>query len=375
MSNEIAKINESQMITVKAPGKLYLAGEYAVVSPNQSALVFAVDAFIELSVFSSDTREIIDNDGSQYSWELNQSKEVIINGDYENELSLTASAMTVSLNYVAQKLDIDISNLKLTLEISSDLQNSAGKKYGFGSSGAASVATCRAILMLFNIDSLYTQYEFQVLIFKLAALSQIKLEKLGSFGDLAASSLSGMVHYQNFDRSFIVDEKLESSSIKLLAESNWPGLILRSIELPKEWELSIIWSEKASSTEDLLKLKGKEIAESEMRLFLEESNKIIFNLIEAIKTANWSDFSLKLKKNADFISEHLAKQLRPYNLDIFDRAKEIAEAESAIFKISGSGAGDCAIAISPNHDNAMKVRKNWEATGLKVLSHKLWKGI
>ena len=375
MPNEIAKINESQKITVKAPGKLYLAGEYAVVSPNQSALVFAVDAFIELSVFASATREIIDNDGSQYSWELNQSKEVIINGDYENELSLTASAMTVSLNYVAQKLDIDISNLKLTLEISSDLQNSAGKKYGFGSSGAASVATCRAILMLFNIDSLFTQYEFQVLIFKLAALSQMRLEKLGSFGDLAASSLSGMVHYQNFDRSFIVDEKLESSSIKLLAESNWPGLILRSIELPKEWELSIIWSEKASSTEDLLKLKGKEIAESEMRLFLEESNKIIFNLIEAIKTANWSDFSLNLKKNADLISEHLAKQLRPYNLDIFDRAKEIAEAESAIFKISGSGAGDCAIAISPNHDNAMKVRKNWEATGLKVLSHKLWKGI
>lgn len=375
MPNEIAKINESQKITVKAPGKLYLAGEYAVVSPNQSALVFAVDAFIELSVFASATREIIDNDASQYSWELNQSKEVIINGDYENELSLTASAMTVSLNYVAQKLDIDISNLKLTLEISSDLQNSAGKKYGFGSSGAASVATCRAILMLFNIDSLFTQYEFQVLIFKLAALSQMRLEKLGSFGDLAASSLSGMVHYQNFDRSFIVDEKLESSSIKLLAESNWPGLILRSIELPKEWELSIIWSEKASSTEDLLKLKGKKIAESEMRLFLEESNKIIFNLIEAIKTANWSDFSLNLKKNADFISEHLAKQLRPYNLDIFDRAKEIAEAESAIFKISGSGAGDCAIAISPNHDNAMKVRKNWEATGLKVLSHKLWKGI
>lgn len=374
MSNEIAKINESQKITVKAPGKLYLAGEYAVVSPNQSALVFAVDAFIELSVFSSDTREIIDNDGSQYSWELNQSKEVIINGDYENELSLTASAMTVSLNYVAQKLDIDISNLKLTLEISSDLQNSAGKKYGFGSSGAASVATCRAILMLFNIDSLYTQYEFQVLIFKLAALSQIKLEKLGSFGDLAASSLSGMVHYKNFDRSFIVDEKLKSSSIKLLAESNWPGLILRSIELPKEWELSIIWSEKASSTEDLLKLKGKEITESEMNLFLEESNKIIFNLIEAIKTSNWADFSVNLKENADLISEHLERQLRPYHLDIFERAKEIAEKESAIFKISGSGAGDCAIAISKNHENAIKVRKNWEAAGLKVLSHRLWKG-
>lgn len=374
MSNEIAKINESQKITVKAPGKLYLAGEYAVVSPNQSALVFAVDAFIELSVFSSDTREIIDNDGSQYSWELNQSKEVIINGDYENELSLTASAMTISLNYVAQKLDIDISNLKLTLEISSDLQNSAGKKYGFGSSGAASVATCRTILMLFNIDSLYTQYEFQVLIFKLAALSQIKLEKLGSFGDLAASSLSGMVHYQNFDRSFIVDEKLKSSSIKLLAESNWPGLILRSIELPKEWELSIIWSEKASSTEDLLKLKGKEITESEMNLFLEESNKIIFNLIEAIKTANWADFSVNLKENADLISEHLERQLRPYHLDIFERAKEIAEKESAIFKISGSGAGDCAIAISKNHENAIKVRKNWETAGLKVLSHRLWKG-
>ena len=46
-----------------------------------------------------------------------------------------------------------------------------------------------------------------------------------------------------------------------------------------------------------------------------------------------------------------------------------------MFKISGSGAGDCAIAISQNHAEAMKVRENWKSAGLKVLSHKLWKGI
>lgn len=368
-------INRSEKITVKAPGKLYLAGEYAVVSPNQSALVFAVDAFIELSAFSNKTREIIDNDGSHYSWYLNNLKEVVINGDYDNDLSLTASAMTVSLNYVSQKLDIDISGLNFALEISSDLQNSAGKKYGFGSSGAASVATCRAILMLFQIDSIFNQDEFQILIFKLAALSQMRLRKLGSFGDLAASSISGMVHYQNFDRSFIQESGIETSAIKSLAESNWPGLILRSIELPQDWELSIIWSEKASSTEELLKFKGKELSETEMELFLQESNIIVSNLIEAIKAADWSKFALNLKNNADLISEHLEKQLRPYHLEIFELAKEIAEKDSAIFKISGSGAGDCAIAISKNHVEAMRVRENWEAAGLKVLSHKLWKGI
>lgn len=375
MLDKDTKINKSNKITVKAPGKLYLAGEYAVVSPNQSALVFAVDAFIELSAFTNETREIIDNDGTRYLWELNDLKEVVINGDYDNDLSLTASAMTVSLNYVCQKLNIDISGLNFALEISSDLQNSTGKKYGFGSSGAASVATCRAILMLFQIDSIFNEDEFQVLIFKLAALSQIRLKKLGSFGDLAASSLGGMVHYQNFDRAFIQEVGIENSSIKFLTEIEWPGLILRSIKLPQDWELSIIWSEKTSSTEELLKFKGKEFPETEKKLFLQESNKIIFNLIESIKDADWSKFALNLKNNSDLISEHLEKQFRPYHLEVFKLAQEIAEKDSAVFKISGSGAGDCAIAISKSHVEAMRVRENWKASGLSVLSHKLWKGI
>ena len=38
------------MIEVSAPGKLYIAGEYAVVEPGHPAIIVAVDQFITVSL-------------------------------------------------------------------------------------------------------------------------------------------------------------------------------------------------------------------------------------------------------------------------------------------------------------------------------------
>ena len=38
------------MPTVKAPGKLYIAGEYAVVEPGQPAILIAVDQFVYATI-------------------------------------------------------------------------------------------------------------------------------------------------------------------------------------------------------------------------------------------------------------------------------------------------------------------------------------
>lgn len=43
------------MITVKAPGKLYIAGEYAVVESGYPAIIVALDQFVTATISPSET--------------------------------------------------------------------------------------------------------------------------------------------------------------------------------------------------------------------------------------------------------------------------------------------------------------------------------
>ena len=45
------------MIQVKAPGKLYIAGEYAVVEPGYKSILIAVDRFVTASIEDSNATQ------------------------------------------------------------------------------------------------------------------------------------------------------------------------------------------------------------------------------------------------------------------------------------------------------------------------------
>lgn len=46
------------MIEVTAPGKLYIAGEYAVVEPGHPAIIAAIDQFISVSIGPAKKAEV-----------------------------------------------------------------------------------------------------------------------------------------------------------------------------------------------------------------------------------------------------------------------------------------------------------------------------
>lgn len=46
------------MIEVSAPGKLYIAGEYAVVEPGHPAIIVAIDQFISVSIGPAKKAEV-----------------------------------------------------------------------------------------------------------------------------------------------------------------------------------------------------------------------------------------------------------------------------------------------------------------------------
>ena len=367
-------MHKDEIIKVKAPGKLYLAGEYAVVSPFNPALVFAVNAFIDISVRYTKEKKIFDSSTkSVYSWSINSHNEVKISKDENNNLELTAAAMTVSLNYLRESFPELLNNTNFTIYISSDLENTDGTKYGYGSSGAATVAACRAILKLYELDKHLDPQSFNILTFKLACISQTRLNKLGSFGDLAASSIYGLVHYQNFDRKILKNSNVrELRNISAVVNKSWPGLELNRIALPQPWRLNIVWSKQAISTEKLLKNKGKAISQELEAEFLEKSKVEVLAVLNAIQTGDWPKFKFYLEQNQKSIIRYLKLQERPYIMPTFKKAKKIADKFGAAFKISGAGAGDCAIAISEDKESADKLKFAWQEAGLTVLEHKLW---
>lgn len=154
------------MITEKAPGKLYIAGEYAVLEQDCPAILVALDQYVVVSIkpSSSDTGLIHSKQYSQDSihWVRRGSKIVIDNRD--NPFEYILSAISFTERYcLEQKVKMDVYDLF----VNSDLDSADGKKYGLGSSAAVTVATVKAILRFYGVqaskDDLQALHNFSLL--------------------------------------------------------------------------------------------------------------------------------------------------------------------------------------------------------------------
>ena len=99
------------MITDKAPGKLYIAGEYAVLEQDCPAILVALDQYVRVSIkpSSSDTGLIHSKQYSQDSihWVRRGSKMVIDNRD--NPFEYILSAISFTERYcLEQKVKMDV---------------------------------------------------------------------------------------------------------------------------------------------------------------------------------------------------------------------------------------------------------------------------
>lgn len=166
------------MITEKAPGKLYIAGEYAVLEQDCPAVLVAVNQFVRVSITKSKTSTGLIH-SKQYSqdsihWVRRGSKMVIDNRD--NPFEYILSAISFTEQYCIEQ------NIKMKvydLHVNSDLDSADGKKYGLGSSAAVTVATVKAILHFYGVKrvmSLFTSFQPSLTIpFRAMAPQEISL--------------------------------------------------------------------------------------------------------------------------------------------------------------------------------------------------------
>jgi len=335
--NGETEIKESKTNIVKTGGKLYIAGEYSVLTPNQSAIIKNIDIFMQAEIKFSEKYSIY-SDMYDYSVTLEED-----NGNY----SLITETVKIVNEYLQLKgVDIQPFDMKITGKMEKN-----GKKYGIGSSGSVTVLTVKAMAKLYSYDISSEE------LFKLSSYVLLKGGDNGSMGDIACISYGSPVMYTSFDRNFI-KEKIKNSSIAEIMNLEW-GYKIEKIYCPEKYEFLVGWTGIPS-------ISGKmiiEVKNSINKEFLEKSEEIVRNLKNGIEQGNKKIISEKVEENS--------KLLKMLHEKIYSRKLlelvESAEGLEICAKSSGAGGGDCGIAISFNRNDTEKLLERWENRGIELL--------
>ena len=117
------------MIQVKAPGKLYVAGEYAVTEPGYKSVLIAVDRFVTASIEASNAvTSTIHSKTLHYepvTFNRNEDKIDISDANAASQLKYVVTAIEVFEQY-ARSCNVKLKHFHL--EIDSNLDDASGNK-------------------------------------------------------------------------------------------------------------------------------------------------------------------------------------------------------------------------------------------------------
>lgn len=351
------------MISVKAPGKLFIAGEYAVTHPDYTAILIAVDRFITLSIEKSTEKGSIAIYGdAPVSWTRDNEKILLEKED--NRFSYILSAINTVERY-ERGLNKSLSYYNINVE--SELESENGIKYGLGSSAAVTVAAVSALLNYYHIG--FTEET----LFKLSALANISINSNGSCGDIAVCVYGGWIAYTAFDREWVLD-KLKTLTVKELLKLEWPYLKIERLTPPKELNLAIGWTGAPSSTANLVhKVRNRSLHNGyTYDKFLKDSKICIEGMVDAFKDGNIEEIQRQIRRNRELlvkIGDELGVEIETPKLK---KLCDIAQKYNGSAKTSGAGGGDCGIAVFNGAYDLDSLTKEWEKWGIIYLPLKVY---
>ncbi|MCD2255867.1 phosphomevalonate kinase [Agrilactobacillus fermenti] len=353
------------MITIQAPGKLYIAGEYAVVEPGYPAVIVALDQFVTVTI--AESREVGSIESKQYQensllWRRDGDEMVFDNRD--NPFHYILSAIRITEQYALEMgKTLKIFNLK----INSELDAQDGRKYGLGSSAAVTVGTIKAISQFYqlNLD--------KDAIYKLAAIAHLDVQGNGSLGDIAASVYGGWIAYRSFNQDWLRIKRNEATLTALL-KMDWPGLSVKMLTPPANLKLLIGWTGSPASTSRLVdKITVATASKPELyQQFLTNSKRCVEQLIVGFETNDLGLIQQQIRANRQILQQlgkmsHVAIETR-----LLKQMCDIAETHQGAAKTSGAGGGDCGIALVDQTQKAYEAIINaWQAIGVEPLKLKV----
>ncbi|MCH4008238.1 phosphomevalonate kinase [Companilactobacillus sp.] len=348
----------------KSPGKLYLAGEYAVVETGFPAVIASVNQYVTVTVTESE------NGGTIQSKNLN--KELIhwdrqgtdlVFDDTESQLAYILTAIKFVEKYALEK------HKKLAyydLLVTSELDSHDGKKFGLGSSAAVTVAVVKAL------GSFYGLNLSKMDVYKLASIAHLSVQGNGSLGDIAASAFGGIIAYRSPDRNWVFN-MVRNHSLSKLLKLDWPNLRIEPLHLPKELEMVVGWTGSPASTSILVDRIALTKAQKvdKYQHFLKSSRQSVEQLIQGFRDNDAkmikqmiSSYRQVLTDLARFSDVHIETKM-------LTKLCDIAESLGGAAKTSGAGGGDCGIVISNKNLNIENLKSEWKKVGITPLQLKI----
>ena len=324
------------MTIVKTCGKLYWAGEYAILEPGQLALIKAIPIYMTAEIKAS-------NDYRLYSDMFSYSV------DLRPDSSYTLIQETVALveEYLtAQGVELH----PFSLEIRGKMERE-GKKFGLGSSGSVVVLVIKAMLVF------YERLADRELLFKLASAVLLKRGDNGSMGDIACIVSEDLVLYQSFDREKVA-QWLEKEELQVVLARDW-GFSIRSVEPALKFDFLVGWTKEVAVSSHMV----KQIKDNMNSSFLQASKETVANLAKALEVGQ-EETIIDLLEQANQLLEDLSSEIYTPSLR---QLKNASRDLKAVAKSSGAGGGDCGIALSFDQDSTTLLKKRWVDLGIELL--------
>ncbi|MBF0780813.1 MULTISPECIES: phosphomevalonate kinase [unclassified Granulicatella] len=337
----------------RAPGKLFIAGEYAVTTGLSPAIISAVPKYLTVSLKKEMTGRI---SSDKYSQDLHfvRDNNGRIRFEHNRYFAIVQRCIHITEQYLQEHNCFTPSLFHI--HITSELDDKhTGKKYGLGSSGALSIATIKGLLSFY-------QHEYSpLLVYKLACLAHLSLKSHGSFGDLAASAFGGLIVYRLFDKQW-VQEQWKNFSLSHVLSLEWPNLVIKPLQWPKSTYFLVGWTGSPASTEQLvadIKQTKKNVSYQQ---FIQNSRHCIACLESALKTGEHDKIAKYIRYNRQLL-QGLSKHIET---PLLRRLCHIAERYHCASKVSGAGGGDCGICLIQENEHAM-IKKCWQQNGIETL--------
>ncbi|KXH81736.1 phosphomevalonate kinase [Sporosarcina sp. HYO08] len=350
-------------IHVRVPGKLMIAGEYAVLEPGGQAIVAAVDRYMQ-AVIKSDESYMLSLPQlglENVTWTMTDGK--ITFNSASPKLAFLKSAIQLFHHYLKE---IDVQPRPFSLTITSELDDASGKKYGLGSSAAVVVTIIKSLSEFYSVALPILD------IYKLAAIAHFKTQGNGSCADVAASAYGGWLQYAPFQAEWLLQELNNETSIVQILRSEWPNLFIESITPPSQLKLCVGWTQSVARTAPMV-AKIQQLRHDQPELFqqfLENSKLAVQQVVRGFKEDD-PDLAIKgLAGNRVALMQLSDAAVVSIETPTLKTLIQIADRFGS-GKTSGAGGGDCGIAFVKGEAQAEALEKEWRKERIDPLNLKV----